>query len=53
MVDCNSLENCRRFAAPVSSNLTASSNAGIAQLVEQLPCKHQVVGSIPAASTIT
>ena len=26
--------------------------AGIAQTVEQLICNHQVVGSIPAASTI-
>ena len=25
--------------------------AGLAQLVEQLPCKHQVAGSIPAAGT--
>ncbi len=26
--------------------------AGLAQLVEQLPCKHQVAGSTPAAGTI-
>ena len=26
--------------------------AGLAQLVEQLPCKHQVVGSSPSAGTI-
>ena len=27
--------------------------AGLAQLVEQLPCKHQVAGSTPAAGTIS
>ena len=27
-------------------------NAGVAQSVEQLPCKHQVVGSIPITSSI-
>lgn len=27
-------------------------NAGLAQLVEQLPCKHQVEGSNPSAGTI-
>lgn len=26
-------------------------NAGVAQLVEQLPCKQKVVGSIPIAGT--
>ena len=30
----------------------ATSTAGLAQLVEQLPCKHQVVGSSPTAGTI-
>ena len=29
-----------------------NSLAGLAQLVEQLPCKHQVAGSTPAAGTI-
>ncbi len=35
----------------LGSNPSGSSNAGIAQTVEQLPRKHQVVGSIPATST--
>ena len=30
-----------------------TSLAGLAQLVEQLPCKHQVAGSTPAAGTIS
>ena len=38
---------CRRFKSCYPDHF-----AGIAQLVEQLICNHQVVGSTPAASTI-
>ena len=38
---------CRRFKSCYPDHF-----AGIAQTVEQLICNHQVVGSIPAASTI-
>ena len=47
-LECTINRPCRRASAPAD----ALGAAGLAQLVEQLICNHQVAGSIPAAGTI-
>ena len=39
------------FAVALRESSPGEDAAGLAQLVEQLPCKHQVVGSSPSAGT--